>query len=371
MKENLILIGIIICSVPPTAITLRLIFGKSIMYFISFFSVMFAFIASVLFYIVGKYGLIHSIWAISACFVIGTSLYLYIGRKVKKPLESAINQVKLLSEGKLNIKVVKNNTKNELGVLNNALYDLSEILKKTVVEIKTNAENLTLSSQQLSSVSEKLSKNSEDQATSVEQVSSTIAEIATNIDNNTSNAKQTEKIALSSVEEIHKVSKAANDSIRSVENIANKIIIITDIAFQTNILALNAAIEAARAGIHGKGFSVVAAEVRKLAEHSKLAAEDIQALAEKSVCFTKDSGYLMLSLLPEIEKTTRLVQEITASSVAQNTEVAQVNSAVQKLNTLTKKNVTIAEETSSSAETLSIRAEQLKNVISFFKLEKN
>jgi methyl-accepting chemotaxis protein len=153
-----------------------------------------------------------------------------------------------------------------------------------------------------------------------------------------------------------------------MKQIAQKIGIIDDIAYQTNLLALNAAIEAARAGEHGKGFAVVAAEVRKLAERSQVAAQEIGTVASSSVELAEKAGRLLDAIVPNIRKTSDLVQEITAASEEQSSGVGQINGAVTQLSQTTQQNASSSEELAATAEEMSGQAEQLQQAMSFFKL---
>ncbi len=257
--------------------------------------------------------------------------------------------------------------KDEVGELADALRNMVDKLKDIVENIQTGADSIAGAGFEVSSASQQLSQGASEQASAAEEVSSSMEEMAANIQQNTDNAQQTDKISLNVSNGVQKVGAAAKESLDSIRNIADKIGIINDIAFQTNILALNAAVEAARAGEHGRGFAVVAAEVRKLAERSKVAADEIVALAAKSVNVTEDASELMGGLIPEIEKTAKLVQEISAASIEQSSGSDQINSAIQQLNQVTQQNAAASEELATSSEELSSQAEQLKELIGFFK----
>jgi methyl-accepting chemotaxis protein len=193
-------------------------------------------------------------------------------------------------------------------------------------------------------------------------------QMLTNIEQNTENAQQTETISVAASQGINNVAVAAKGSLDSVIEISEKINIINDIAFQTNLLALNAAVEAARAGEQGKGFAVVAAEVRRLAERSKIAADEIVTLSDNTKKVTEEAGGLMQKIMPDIDKTSKLVQEITAASLEQSSGANQVSHTLQQLSSITQQNASASEELASSAEELASQAGDLKELISYFKI---
>jgi len=268
-----------------------------------------------------------------------------------------------IARGDLTLKLDKQ--KARTGVMK-SMQDMSSKLKEVISAISEGSNNIASASQQLSSSSQELSQGASEQASSVEEVSSSMEEMSSNIQQNTDNAKQTEKISANASNGMDDVGKAAQKSLDSTRNINEKIQVINDIAFQTNILALNAAVEAARAGEHGKGFAVVADEVRKLASKSKDAADEIIELSETNKEVTENAGKQMQELMPEIHKTSELVKEISAASSEQNSGAEQINGAVQQLNQVTQQNASASEEIATSSEELSSQADQLKEVIGFF-----
>jgi methyl-accepting chemotaxis protein len=282
-------------------------------------------------------------------------------------LISTLNDIttksQLVAGGDLTVSFTKRSEKDDLI---SALSAMVSKLNEIVAEITEAAENVATGSNEISFTATQLAQGASEQAASSEQVSSSIEEMASTIMQNSENAQETEKIATSSANGISEVSKSSQDSLTAIRQIATKIGVINDIAEKTDLLAINAAIEAARAGEHGKGFAVVAAEVRKLAEISQKAAADINELSASSLRVTEESTGQMLKIIPDIQRTARLVQEIAAASNEQSLGAEQIAKAIDQFSQVTQQNSAAAEEMSSSSEELASQAELLKDTISFF-----
>jgi len=287
-----------------------------------------------------------------------------------KALTQIIEKAKLVAKGDLTIEMNKRSDKDELI---QALIEMVNAIAYVVSEVQNAADNVAAGSMQMSATTEQLTQGASEQASAAEEVSSLMDEMVANINQNSDNAQQTERIAIKAANDIQQSSKAVEQTVVSMKNIADKISVVSEIANKIDLLAINAAIEAARAGEHGKGFAVVAGEVRKLAERSQAAAIQINEMSKSSVVIAEKSGILLSELVPDIQKTARLVQEIAASGIEQNSGASQVNNAIQQLNQVTQQNAASAEELSTSTEELSGMAESLKETISFFKtnVEKN
>ena len=247
-----------------------------------------------------------------------------------------------------------------------ALTSMVNGLTQTVSEIRTIAGEVAAASQSISSASVQVSKGASSQAAAAEEASSSMEEMVSNIKQNADNAQQTDKIANKSAKDAQESGKSVLEAVAAMKEIANKISIIEEIARQTNLLALNAAIEAARAGEHGKGFAVVAAEVRKLAERSQKAAGEINQLSATTLRVSEKSGEMLDKLVPDIQRTAELVQEISAASKEQDTGAEQINKALQQLEQVIQQNASAAEEMASTTEELTGQSEQLVSALAFF-----
>ena len=292
---------------------------------------------------------------------------LFIANIISNPLRKGVSFAQAVAAGDLTQKIDLDQ-KDEIGQLAQALNEMVAKLSSIVGEVTSAADNVASGSQELSSTAQQMSQGATEQAASAEEISSSMEEMASSIRQNTDNAMQTEKISIKSSVDAKEGGKAVIETVAAMKEIATKISIIEEIARQTNLLALNAAIEAARAGEHGKGFAVVASEVRKLAERSQSAAGEISGLSTRSVAIAEQAGEMLTRMVPDIQKTAELVQEITASSKEQDTGAEQINKAIQQLDQVIQQNASASEEMASTSEELSSQAAQLQDSISFFNI---
>ena len=268
-----------------------------------------------------------------------------------------------ISNGNLTVDIRERSPQDKLM---QALQAMIGGLTRTVSDIRAIAGEVSAASQSISTASIQVSKGASAQAAAAEEASSSMEEMVSNIKQNADNAQQTDKIANKSAKDAQESGKSVLEAVSAMKEIANKISIIEEIARQTNLLALNAAIEAARAGEHGKGFAVVAAEVRKLAERSQKAAAEINQLSSTTLRVSEKSGEMLDKLVPDIQRTAELVQEITAASKEQDTGAEQINKALQQLEQVIQQNASASEEMASTTEELTGQADQLVSALSFF-----
>jgi methyl-accepting chemotaxis protein len=304
--------------------------------------------------------------------VVGTMIAIlfgvFISRIISNPLRQGVLFAQAVAAGDLT-QTIKLDSKDEIGQLALALNEMVGKLSSVVSDCMSAADNVASGSQELSATAQQLSQGATEQAASAEEISSSMEEMTSSIKQNSDNSSQTEKIAIKSAADAREGGKAVTETVGAMKEIATKISIIEEIARQTNLLALNAAIEAARAGEHGKGFAVVASEVRKLAERSQAAAGEISTLSTRSVQVAESAGEMLNKMVPDIQKTSELVQEISASSKEQDTGAEQISKAIQQLDSVIQQNASASEEMASTSEELSSQAEQLKDTISFFRID--
>ncbi len=278
-----------------------------------------------------------------------------------------IQQLEKIADADLTVELSLVSDRDTMG---QSLQVLKEKMTGLIGEIARSAYQVRSGAMQLTETSAVLNQGASEQAASAEEASSSVEEMVANIRQNADNAMQTEKIATQAAQKGHEGGQAVDATVSAMKDIAGKIQIVEEIARQTNLLALNAAIEAARAGEHGKGFAVVAAEVRKLAERSQLAAGEISELSSSSVEISEKAGEMLQVMVPEIQRTAELVQEISAASKEQDAGAEQINRSIQQLDQVIQKNAAATEEMASTSEELSAQAEQLQQMISVFKLDK-
>jgi methyl-accepting chemotaxis protein len=282
-------------------------------------------------------------------------------------LIGAMNEITRAAEqiagGDLTVEIRDRSTEDKLM---RALRAMVSGLTHTVGDIRTIASEVAAASQSISLASVQVSKGASSQAAAAEEASSSMEQMVSNIKQNADNAQQTDKIATKSAKDAQESGKSVVEAVSAMKEIAGKISIIEEIARQTNLLALNAAIEAARAGEHGKGFAVVAAEVRKLAERSQKAAGEINHLSGSTVGVSETAGGMLDKLVPDIQRTAELVQEITAASKEQDTGAEQINKALQQLEQVIQQNASAAEEMAATTEQLTGQSTQLLSALGFF-----
>jgi methyl-accepting chemotaxis protein len=297
----------------------------------------------------------------------GSGAALWLSISISRGLNRAVSVASAVAKGDLTVEA-KPTSRDEIGDLLAAIQEMVASLRNVAETATGIANGAAEGALAMSATAEQLSQGSTEQAAAAEQASASMEEMTANIRQSADNAAQTEKIANQASKEASDSGRAVNEAVTAMKTIAEKINIIQEIARQTDLLALNAAVEAARAGQHGKGFAVVASEVRKLAERSQQAAGEISELSGKTVEVSQRAGDMLAALVPSIQRTADLVQEISAAAREQNVGAEQINSAIRELDAVIQQNAAAANESASVSEQLSAQSEQLRDVIGFFRL---
>ena len=305
-----------------------------------------------------------SILAIAGAAIAATAIILSLSRGLTR----AVAVAESVAAGDLS-RTVDVKGRDEVAKLQNTLNTMVLRLRDVVGGVTETARNVSNGSSQMAATSEQLSQGATQQASSTEEASAAIEQMAANIKQSADNASITERMALKSAEDARISGKAVSEAVAAMQTIADRILIVQEIARQTDLLALNAAVEAARAGEHGRGFAVVAAEVRKLAERSQTAAAEISSLSASTVRTAASAGEMLSNLVPDIEKTSGLVTEISVASRELATGSGQITLAIQQLDRVTQGNTSAAEELSTSAAELAAQAGSLTEAMGFFKMD--
>jgi methyl-accepting chemotaxis protein len=306
------------------------------------------------------------VFSVAAIFV-SILITLVISKGITKPIQDLVEVVENVSAGDLT-KTINADRGDEIGRLLGAMAKMTGKLNEMIGEVRMGAGSVSTAAAQVASSASVVSQGTSEQAAAVEQVTSSMEEMSASITQNAENSRKMEQTARKGAQDAGQSGQAVQEAVSAMKLIAEKIAVIEEIAYQTNMLALNAAIEAARAGEHGRGFAVVAGEVRNLAERCRTAAQEIGGLAAANVQIAERSGGLLTELVPAIQKTADLVQEVAATSREQASGVSQINGAISQVGVVTQRNAAGAEELSSTAEELASQAEALQDMISFFRV---
>ena len=292
---------------------------------------------------------------------------LFLARIISRPLASAVAVADRIATGDLTARI-EAKSEDEPGQILRAMQRMVQRLDQVLSEMREGAGALASASSQVSAASQSLSQGTNEQAERVGEVSTNLDKMAATIAQNREHGEQMAKMAVRGARDAEESGKAVKETVEAMSTIAEKVSIIEEIAYQTNLLALNAAIEAARAGEHGRGFAVVATEVRKLAERSRTAAQEISGLASSSVKVATRSGQLLEEMVPSIRRTAELVQEVVAASAEQASGVTQMNKAMLQVDQVTQRTASAAEELASTSEELAAQAVALQQLVSYFRL---
>lgn len=310
------------------------------------------------------FGIIITIFLLGIFIAAG---YLF-SKSLTKPILATAEFAQELSKGNLVLEL-KIDRKDEIGDMINSLNIMKQELVNAISSIIQIADELSSGSDQISTSSQLVSSGATEQAATLEEVSASMEQLASLIHDNSDNSTKSLTFAVESEKKVKEGSQSVFETIDIMQQVYDKINIISEIAKNTNMLALNAAIEAARAGDAGKGFSVVASEVRKLAENSQKAAGEILGISSEIQQSSSHTGTMINEMLPSIKKTTYLVDQIVKGSNDQAVGAEEVNDAVQSLDEVVQQNSSASVELATMAEELNLQAKKMFEAVSFFKIK--